>query len=280
MQAGIAYLRKELKDHYPSTEIEGIIRLLFAGWKHYTTTDLLKKKDEKLSDHDRHYLTSVVERLKKHEPIQYILGETEFFGLPFYVTPDVLIPRPETEELVDWILKSIIRPDPVIADIGTGSGCIAVSLKKNLPGATVTGYDISERALQVARKNAERNSTDVKFLQLDLLKRRDHGLFQGIDLIVSNPPYITEKEKNQMGDNVVHFEPHSALFVPDHDPLKFYRALITFGHQYLNKGGRQFWEINESFGKECISLMKKNGFTDIELRRDINGKERMISGDQ
>ncbi len=279
MQAAIAYIRKELKDHYPPAETEGLIRFLFAVWKQYTTTDLLTKKNEQLSSGDRIYLDTVVERLKKYEPIQYILGETEFFGLPFSVTPNVLIPRPETEELVDWVLKSTANPAPAIVDMGTGSGCIAVSLKKNLPEASVTGCDISREALAVARRNAERHHTDIKFIRLDLLKPCPPERFPQIDLIVSNPPYVTESEKSLMRKNVVDFEPHSALFVPDQDPLKFYRALISFGEHVLKNGGRQFWEINENYGKECISLMKKHGFINIELRRDINGKERLISGE-
>lgn len=279
MQAGIAYIRKELKDHYPPTEIEGLIRFLFDMWKQYRTTDLLQKKDDVLTDDDRFYIASVVNRLKRHEPIQYILGETEFFGLPFYVTPEVLIPRPETEELVDWILKTTTCPNAVIMDMGTGSGCIAISLKKHLTGATITGCDISEKALHVARENAMRNKTAIGLIQLDMLKPAVKELFPPTDLIVSNPPYVTEKEKIRMKENVINFEPHSALFVPDNDPMKFYRALIAFGKQHLKDGGRQFWEINESYGNECISLMKQHGFINIELRRDINGKDRMISAE-
>jgi release factor glutamine methyltransferase len=279
MQAGIAYIRKELKDRYPASEIEGMIRFLFAIWKRYNTTDLLLKKGEKLSATDFTYIASVVTRLKKHEPIQYILGETEFFGLPLHVTPDVLIPRPETEELVLWIIKTNTFSDPFIVDACTGSGCIAISLKKHLPATIVTGFDISAKALQIARENAELNQTKIDFLQMDLLKPSSPGLLKPADLIVSNPPYVTEKEKKKMQENVINFEPHSALFVPDQDPLKFYRALISFGEQHLKIGGKQFWEINESFANECFNLMKEHGYANIEIRRDINGKDRMISGE-
>jgi release factor glutamine methyltransferase len=279
MQAAIAYIRKELKDHYPPGETEGLIRFLFAIWKRYQTTDFLLRKGEELSAADRSYLTTVVDRLKKHEPIQYILGETEFFGLPFHVTPDVLIPRPETEELVQWVLESNVIPDPVIMDACTGSGCIAISVKKHLPAATVTGFDISARALEVARENAQLNQVETNFIQTDLLKPSLPEFLKSLDLIVSNPPYVTEQEKKKMQENVTRFEPHSALFVPDHDPLKFYRALISFGEQHLKNGGKQFWEINESYGSECFELMKEHGYVNIHLRRDINGKDRMISGE-
>jgi release factor glutamine methyltransferase len=279
MQAGIAYIRKELKDHYPSVEIEGLIRFLFAIWKRYSTSDLLLRKGEELNAADRSYLATVVDRLKKHEPIQYILGETEFFDLPFHVTPDVLIPRPETEELVQWILKTNEITAPFIMDACTGSGCIAVSLKKHLPAATVAGCDISIKVLKVACENAKRNQVKINFIRLDLLKPSISGSLKPFDVIVSNPPYVTEQEKRKMLKNVISFEPHSALFVPDHDPLKFYRALISFGEQYLKDGGKQFWEINEAYGKECFMLMKEHGYINIELRRDINGKDRMISGE-
>jgi len=278
MQAAIAYIRKELKDHYPPTEIEGLIRFLFATWKQYNTTDLLLRKDEELNAADQSYLAAAVERLKKQEPVQYILGETEFFGLPFRVTPDVLIPRPETEELVHWVLKAIPTHDPVIMDACTGSGCIAISLKKHLPAATVSGCDISPKALEMAHENARLNQTEINFLEMDLLNPSTSRSLQPFDVIVSNPPYVTEQEKRTMQENVIRYEPHQALFVPDHDPLKFYTALLRLGERQLKEGGRQFWEINESYGKECVALMKKNGYTGIELRRDINGKNRMISG--
>lgn len=278
MQAAIAYIRKELKDHYPPTEIEGLIRFLFATWKQYSTTDLLLRSGEKLNADDRSYLAVVVERLKKQEPVQYILGETEFFGLPFGVTPDVLIPRPETEELVHQVLKEITIPDPVLIDACTGSGCIAISLKKHLPAATVSGCDISAQALQVAFENAKRNQVEINFFQMDLLNPSTSASLNPFDVIVSNPPYVTEQEKRTMQQNVIRFEPHQALFVPDHDPLKFYSALIRFGENHLKEGGRQFWEINESYGQKCAELMQKNGYTGIELRRDIHGKNRIISG--
>lgn len=280
MQAGIAYIRKELKDHYPPKEIEGLIRFLFAGWKQYNVTDLLMKREEKLTGFERRYLQSVIDRLKKYEPIQYILGETEFYGLPFQVTPDVLIPRPETEELIDWILKSVNIPDPVIIDMGTGSGCIAVCLKKYLPLSSVTGCDISRAALDVARKNARQNQAEISLLQLDMTQPPPAGLLPVADLIVSNPPYITDQEKTRMHKNVTEFEPHGALFIPDDDPLKFYKALINFADKQLRNGGKQFWEINEAYEKECTGLLKEHSYIKIESRKDINGKDRMLSAEK
>lgn len=276
MQAAITYIRKELKDHYSPAETEGLIRFLFATWKDLSTTDLLLKSGDRLGSDDRSFIVKVVERLKNHEPIQYILGKTEFFGLPFQVNPHVLIPRPETEELVDWILKTTTTDNPVILDVGTGSGCIAVSLQKNLPGADVCGCDISEDALQVARANAVLNGVRIPFFNLDVMNPSTPLPF--FDLIVSNPPYVTEQEKQLMQQNVLHYEPHQALFVPDQDPLKFYRALVSFSSTHLKAGGRQFWEINERYGKECFNLMEHNGYENIQLRKDVNGKDRMISG--
>lgn len=276
MQAGIAYLRKELKDHYPAEEIEGLIRFIFRVWKRYDTRELLLRKQEVLNPADRSLLHSVVHRLKRHEPIQYILGETEFFGLPFRLSPDVLIPRPETEELVDWVIRSGPAPGSSVLDVGTGSGCIAVSLKQKLPAMHVFGCDISEKALQIARQNAEINRLPVTFFLMDILHPApDSGPF---DLIVSNPPYVTRKEIQQMQQNVTDYEPHAALFVPDDDPLRFYRALLSFGQSHLHPGGRQFWEINEAFGMKCMELMTKSGYREVELKKDINGKDRMISG--
>ncbi|MCW0484012.1 peptide chain release factor N(5)-glutamine methyltransferase [Gaoshiqia sediminis] len=277
MQASIAYIRKELKDLYPDQEIEGLVRLIFSALRNYTPTDLLLKKNERLTPDEQLHLNEIVRRLKKHEPIQYILGETEFYSLPFQVTEDVLIPRPETEELVDWILKDLTIASPVILDVGTGSGCIPVSLKKFLPAAKVMGCDISEKALKVARANAGINQTEVAFFHLDILNPLLPATFPGLDILVSNPPYVTEKEKQLMQPNVLAHEPHSALFVPDEDPLVFYAALVRFGRQHLKKGGKLFWEINEAFGPACVHLLEENGFDNVQLKKDINGKNRMIA---
>lgn len=276
MQASLHYIRKELAQHYPPTEIESFIRLVFSWLKGYSQTDIQLKAGQNLGAEDRQQIIEFVERLKTNEPIQYILGETEFYGLPFRVSPAVLIPRPETEELVDWILKENQLANPVILDVGTGSGCIPVSLKKNLPDAQVSACDISPEALAIAHQNAVLNEVDVNFFELDILTNFNLELREQPDILVSNPPYITEKEKEQMQPNVLGFEPHLALFVANHAPLVFYEALAQFGTLNLKPGGKLFWEINETYGPECVRLLAQWGYRDVQLRRDMQGRNRMI----
>jgi release factor glutamine methyltransferase len=211
------------------------------------------------------------------EPIQYILGETEFYGLKLNVNPAVLIPRPETEELVDWILKINSIRNAKILDIGTGSGCIALALKNHLKEGEISGVDISENALKVARENALQNHLNVNFFQSDILKWKESE-WDKFDIVVSNPPYVRMSEKAKMNDNVLHYEPDSALFVSDQDPLVFYRAIAAFASQYLNKNGFLFFEINEYLGEEMKVLMEGFGFESIEIRKDINSKNRMAFG--
>ncbi|WP_163716342.1 peptide chain release factor N(5)-glutamine methyltransferase [Mangrovibacterium lignilyticum] len=276
MQASIQFIRKELKDLYPPEEIESFVRLIFSWLKNYTATDILLKRNDQLNEDDRDKLISIVERLKRQEPIQYILEETEFYGLNFRVSSDVLIPRPETEELVDWIIKDSPAPGARILDVGTGSGCIPISLKKQLEHTIVAACDISPGALKMAQTNATFNQVDVRFFQLDILNPTRQYLPDKLDILVSNPPYITNSEKKLMQPNVLDFEPHLALFVEDDSPLLFYRALAKFGIQNLKAGGVIYWEINEAFGPACVSLLKQNGYIDIQLRKDLNGKDRMI----
>ena len=218
-------------------------------------------------------------RLKQFEPIQYILGETEFFGLKLKVNPDVLIPRPETEELVQWICETSWPPKSVILDVGTGSGCIALALKKQLRHTEMCALDVSERALQTAIENATKNGLEVHFIHADILQwsKKDWPLF---DCIVSNPPYVRELDKKQMQPNVLEFEPETALFVSDDDPLIFYRETGHFAAHYLKPGGKLFFEINENLGDETCGLLKYIGFKNIKLRKDIHGKDRMIIGEK
>jgi release factor glutamine methyltransferase len=276
MQPSIKNIRKELEGLYPPEEIDGFIRLIFAHLKNYSLTEIYVNIDQKLVPKEVESISKVVSRLKNQEPIQYILGEAGFYGLTFKVTPDVLIPRPETEELVDLVLKSKRDKPTRILDVGTGSGCIPVSLKKNWPHAHVMACDISERAIKVAQINAGLNQTEVAFFHLNILDPLLPASFPKIDLLVSNPPYVTESEKKLMGRNVLHFEPERALFVPDDDPLLFYTALAGFARKYLNQDGQVFWEINEAFGKDCANLLKENGFINVKVRKDINGKNRMV----
>lgn len=276
MQASLLYIRKELADHYPPAEIESFIRLIFSWLKNYSPTDILLKSDSALNPDERQKLVDIVHRLKMNEPIQYVLGETEFYGLPFRLSPAVLIPRPETEELVDWMLKETRISNPAILDVGTGSGCIPVSLKKHLPAARVSACDISTEALAIARQNAAMNEVDVKFFELDILKNSNLNLSEKLDILVSNPPYITEKEKALMQPNVLDFEPHLALFVADNSALIFYEALARFGAFNLKPGGKLFWEINEAYGAECVQLLSQSGYVDVQLHHDMQGRDRMI----
>ena len=279
MQFCLTYIRHELKSLYSKEETEGLIRYIFEYLKNYSVGDMIIHDRDVLTEKERNTIIGVVSELKEHKPIQYILKETEFYGLLFRVNNNVLIPRPETEELVDWIIKENMDFNGSVLDGGTGSGCIAISLKKNLKSADVYGIDISEEALIVARANALLNNVNVFFLKKDLLNICDYNSMPKFDIIVSNPPYITEKEKVKMEDNVLKYEPFTALFVPDDDPLKFYRALAELGEKKLKNNGKIFWEINENYGKDCVHLLKNHNFYHIQLRKDIRGKDRMISAE-
>ena len=221
----------------------------------------------------------MIRRLKKNEPIQYIIGVESFCGLTFEVNPSVLIPRPETQELVGWIAGDCEGKEACrILDIGTGSGCIPVSLAHRLPKAEVESWDISEDALQVARRNAERNGVEVLFRQKDVLKASpDEARY---DVIVSNPPYIAEKEKVDMEANVLDWEPSIALFVPDEDPLLFYRKIAQLGCSMLKEGGALYFEINRAYGQETIQMLEAMGYKEIELRKDSWGNDRMMKAER
>jgi release factor glutamine methyltransferase len=233
------------------------------------------KRNETTLEIDFEKIENIILRLKNAEPIQYILGETEFYGLKLKVNPSVLIPRPETEELVDWIVQSKLPANCNVLDIGAGSGCIALAIKNQLKKAKVSGLDISENAIETARHNALENRLEVDFFQADILNHSDF-IDQKFDVVVSNPPYIRESEKPLMHSNVLDFEPEKALFVPDADPLLFYRTIAEFARKYLKKYGSLFFEINENLGTETVGLLADFGFSDIEIRKDINGKNRMV----
>ena len=220
----------------------------------------------------------VVEKLQKEIPIQYILGNTHFYGLKLEVNENTLIPRPETEELVEWIIKNNSNSDAFkdlkILDVGTGSGCIAIALAKNLPHAKVFAIDVSEEALETAKRNTLKNETAVTFLPKDILKTE--VLDQEFDIIVSNPPYVRNLEKEEIKKNVLHNEPHLALFVEDDDALVFYRKISELAQQHLTENGQLYFEINQYLGTEMIDLLKAKSFNPIELRKDIYGNDRMI----
>lgn len=221
-------------------------------------------------------LNKIFNRLTKGEPVQYVLGRAEFCGRWFNVRPGVLIPRPETEELCAWITAdSKASASPEVLDIGTGSGCIAITLQLDMPESKVTAWDISADALDVARENAKQLGANVNFVKLDALNAKPEGEW---DVIVSNPPYICEKEKKDMAVNVLEHEPHTALFVPDADPLLFYRAITRLAVQTLSKGGRLYFEINPIYADDTCRMMQAEGMTAVELRSDMYGKQRMAKG--
>lgn len=274
MQNPKYFIKSELKDLYSPDEISSLTRLILEKEFAVPFADILACKFNHLSDAEMQKLTEIVGKLKNSEPIQYILGESDFFGLAFYVNGSVLIPRPETEELVQWVLESAENKPMKILDIGTGSGCIAVTLAKKLPSAEVHAWDISEDALEVARRNAERNGVKVIFSKRDMLLEPVSD--EKFDIIVSNPPYVTEVEKTEMQENVLNFEPHLALFVPDDNALVFYEKIADFALTNLNKGGQLFFEINRAKGADIARLLEEKGFKNIELRKDISGNERMV----
>ena len=277
MQTTIQYIKNELKDVYPESEVQGLTRIVLehiTGWN-YTQQQLNQQK--KIPESAKQEIVTIVERLKNYEPVQYILGETEFFGMKLKLSPEVLIPRPETEELVKLVLDRNTNRRPRILDIGTGSGCIALALKYHLKEAQVSGVDVSEMALEIAKENAKLNQLEVEYFYADILWWEDFK-WGHYDIIVSNPPYVRESEKIQMQKNVIAYEPHNALFVSDNDPLIFYRKIITFAIKYLSKNGSLFFEINENLGKEMYELFNALGFRKIEALNDINGKRRMICG--
>lgn len=273
MKRVLSNIDEKLTDQYSATELESIkkaicLELLGINAVSYFTKETLVSDPER----DRK-LEAALRRLAQGEPLQYIIGSTPFCGLTFKVDSRVLIPRSETAELVEWVTTDA-GESGCLLDIGTGSGCIAVTLAHNLPHWKVQGWDISEGALEVARENSLLNGTDVEFRKADILNMREIDCH--FDVIVSNPPYVLESEKEQMETRVLEYEPHSALFVPDSDPLRFYRAIAEFGNRVMNKGGRLYFEINPLEAEALKEMLSDAGYHDIELREDIFGKQRMI----
>ena len=271
------HIKQSLADIYPEGESSALAKWIAIEVLGLTTVELYAGKDNKISTQKLRTLNDIIQRLKRYEPLQYILGETSFCGFPFSVNPDVLIPRPETEELVAWIVADHISKSSVsILDIGTGSGCIAISLARLLSGAAVSAYDVSPEALRIASANARLNDVKVGFRQVDIL-HVDVPLRQ-FDVIVSNPPYITLSEKPGMDHNVTDWEPELALFVPNDDPLLFYRTIARKAKNMLISGGNLYFEINQAYGDNTVQMMQNMGYADVELRKDINGNDRMVKG--
>lgn len=267
---------KELKTLYSQSEIDRIFYWIAEQIidKPETILRLALEEEWREFDEKKNQFLFKLLLLKEQKPIQYILGETEFYGMKFFVNENVLIPRPETEELVEWILKDTENQDLKIIDIGTGSGCIPIVLKRNLPEAEIFALDFSEKALETAQNNAEFQQTEIQFLQNDFLNM-DFETLPSFDIIVSNPPYIVENEKEEMSENVLKYEPHSALFVPNDDALIFYKKLIEFAQTNLKPNGKIYVEINQNLAKETEELFRKS-FENVELKKDISGNFRMI----
>ncbi|CAM3426732.1 peptide chain release factor N(5)-glutamine methyltransferase [Aequorivita lipolytica] len=257
---------------YPSEEIQSFFNILSEEYLNLSRIEVALHPEKTISTEDAEKFQEALLQLKNYKPIQYIIGETEFYGLPFKVNKHTLIPRPETEELVEWILSK--QKLITILDIGTGTGCIAISLAKNLPNSKISALDISKEALKIAHQNAKLNKVEVEFFQADILKTKT--LPKQYDVIVSNPPYVRELEKKQMQQNVLKYEPDSALFVKDEDPLLFYRAISQLAKTNLKANGKLFFEINEYLADELTQLLKSKGFQNIEVKKDIFGKDRML----
>jgi release factor glutamine methyltransferase len=272
-----------LAQRYDEGEAKAIARMTYEVRFGLTFSDLCLGKDTQLSADDQTELEEIAQRLSKGEPIQYVLGQAEFCGRTFLVNEAVLIPRPETEELCRWIAESekrkVISDKCSILDIGTGSGCIAITLAAEMLQAQVTAWDISAEALEVARENAKRTNVHVSFEQVDALHLTSDILHQtsGVfDLIVSNPPYICNKERATMETNVLEHEPHTALFVPDDDPLLFYRAIAQYGQTALKEGGWLYFEINPLYADALADMLKMMSYYDINTKQDQFGKQRMM----
>ena len=274
--------QQQLQTVYDSREIEAVALLVLEELTGMSRTKIKAFPEADIPAEAAEKVESLLHELKTGKPVQYILGSTEFYGLHFLVNPATLIPRPETEELVEWVLgeskKFKIQNSKLsILDIGTGSGCIAISLKKNLQHADVSAVDISPEALKTAKQNAVINDVHIAFIEQDILTD-DNSKIVNLqpDIIVSNPPYVTLADKLKMHTNVNDFEPHTALFVPDHDPLIFYKAIASYAVEHISDDGLLFFEINEGYGKETVELLSDKGFTDIELRQDMSGRDRMV----
>ena len=271
---------QELTPIFDEMEIESFFYIVLEAFHQLKRIDLALNPDLEINDLQLLQWEAVLLQLKEQKPIQYIMGETEFFGLPFYVNENTLIPRPETEELVDWISRDLTINecnDLKILDIGTGSGCIAIALAKKMTEAQVFAIEGPEEAMATAQKNAIRNEVNVTFIQKNILEIEN--LEQQFDIIVSNPPYVRNLEKVEIHKNVLAYEPHLALFVEDDNALVFYQKITELAAKNLSENGQLYFEINQYLGKEMIKLLSENNFATIELRKDIYGNDRMIKAD-
>ncbi|WP_323755227.1 peptide chain release factor N(5)-glutamine methyltransferase [Roseivirga sp.] len=273
-KAKIQSLTQALKAIYDEREATNMAHLLLGHFYGLDRMAIILNNEFSLVESTESALDKAIEELNQQKPIQHILGSVEFYGCELKVNERALIPRPETEELVDWIVTENMVEAPFIVDIGTGTGCIPIALKKTIPNAQVAAVDASEGALNLAHENANQNGVEVDFRHLDILE--NNFPFDQLDIVVSNPPYIPESDKAKMSSNVLSFEPHLALFVENHDPLIFYRRIAELAIQHLKVGGMLYFEIHERFGKEMIKLVEDIGFTKVLLKKDLQGKDRML----
>lgn len=272
----ISDIKSALAAAYPEGEVRAFVRILFEEWMHYSTVDIYMRADSEVPPFLVEKMHHAVQRLLRHEPIQHIVGVAHFHGHRFAVSKHTLIPRPETEQLVDMIVdRNQDVPDLSVLDIGTGSGCIACSLARALRFAEVHAFDISQPALDLAAENARNLGVKVAFHHVDILNAVPQP--QQFHIIVSNPPYICMHEQQLMEDNVLRYEPHSALFVPDNDPMLFYRAIARYASVALKPGGKLYFEINAAYGNDTANLLSEFHFADIEVVRDFYGRDRFVS---
>ena len=279
------FAKNSLNTIYQEREVDAIIYILFEHYLGFSKTDCIIQASKLIDETISNQIKDAIIKLQQHTPIQYIIEKANFYDLELFIDNNVLIPRQETEELVNWMINDIkilpVKPNELnILDIGTGSGCIAIALKKNIIFANITAIDLSENALNVAKINATTYNTPINFINFDILSEKNPSFNQIFDIIVSNPPYITENEKIFMNKNVLNFEPHQALYVENENPLMFYKAILNFSHTNLSNNGRIYFEINESYGEAIIELMKEYNFNHIILKKDLNQKDRMVSAEK
>lgn len=277
----IDFFHKELKDIHEKEEVDIFIRLCFEAYLNFTQAQIIINSDKTINESELLKFNFAVKALKSQTPIQYIIGKSDFYKSKFLVNNSVLIPRPETEELVDLIVKENDVTCPSIIDIGTGSGCIAISLKKSIVNSAVYAMDVSAEAIATAKENAMLNNVFVAFITASIFDdiNLDPLTPSSLDIVVSNPPYVCCSEKNNMQKNVLDYEPHLALFVPDKDPLLFYKTIAQFAIKYLKPGGKLYFEINPLYGDELLQFLKNKGFENLILVKDLNDKNRILRGE-
>ncbi|MFI5220354.1 MAG: peptide chain release factor N(5)-glutamine methyltransferase [Bacteroidia bacterium] len=267
----------ELKEHYEQNEIRALTQHALQFALGYSSSDLVLKTKVQPDDKIIHKALDILNRLKMYEPLQYIIGETEFLGLRLFVDKHVLIPRPETEELVQFIIDDLEVPGTRILDIGTGSGCISIALKNKFKRAKVFALDISAQALKTAKQNAKLNKAEINFIKHDIFKKMPSELNKPFDIIISNPPYISHHDKMHLHRNVSDYEPHVALFVEGKNPLLFYERIAELSvGRLLKRGGKIYFEINELYGNDIAEMILKGGFRNVFIKKDMSGKERII----